>query len=37
MIIVDNFIGDEGGRAIAEALKTNISLTEIDLDYSQSN
>ena len=32
MIVVDNKIGDEGGKAIREALKTNTSLTKIDVD-----
>ena len=29
---MDNNIGDEGGKAIGEALKVNTSLTEINLD-----
>ena len=28
---MSNNIGDEGGKAIGEALKVNTSLTEIDL------
>lgn len=28
-----NNIGEEGGRAIVEALKTNKTLVELDLDY----
>ena len=28
---MNNNIGDEGGKAIGEALKVNTSLTEIDL------
>ena len=33
--ITDNEIGDEGGRAIGEALKTNTSLTQLYLDLIQ--
>ena len=29
--MADNGIGDEGGKAVAEALKTNRSLTQLDL------
>ena len=32
MILYENKIGDEGGKAIGEALKVNTSLTVIDLD-----
>ena len=33
--ITDNQIGAEGGKAIAEALKTNTSLTWLDLSTTQ--
>ena len=29
--MADNGIGEEGGKAVAEALKTNRSLTQLDL------
>lgn len=35
VLITDNSIRSEGGKAIAEGLKTNTSLTDLDLDYSQ--
>ena len=31
--LYENDIGDEGGKAIGEALKVNTSLTKINLDY----
>ena len=37
LIFIRNKIGDEGAKAIAEALKTNTSLTEIDLRCSNNN
>ena len=33
--ITGNEIGAEGGRAIAETLKTNTSLTQLDLELTQ--
>ena len=33
--LTDNQLGPEGGASLAEALKTNTTLTELDLDYNQ--